>query len=99
MEGIVVIAITIPLFMPVVSQLGVDPVQFGVIMIMCSMVGLLTPPVGMVLYAISSVTKVEIGPLFQELWPYLVGILFVLILVMFVPDVSTWLPSVVGGHK
>ncbi len=99
LEGIAVIAITIPLFMPVVSQLGVDPVQFGVIMIMCSMVGLLTPPVGMVLYAISSVTKVEIGPLFQELWPYLVGILFVLILVMFVPDVSTWLPSVVGGHK
>ncbi len=99
LEGIAVIAITIPLFMPVVSQLGVDPVQFGVIMIMCSMVGLLTPPVGMVLYAISSVTKVEIGPLFQELWPYLVGILFVLILVMFVPDVSTWLPSVVGVHK
>jgi tripartite ATP-independent transporter DctM subunit len=99
LEGIAVIAITIPLFMPVVIQLGVDPIQFGVIMIMCSMVGLLTPPVGMVLYAISSVTKVEIGPLFKELWPYLVGILFVLVLVMFVPDVSTWLPSVLGGHK
>jgi tripartite ATP-independent transporter DctM subunit len=97
LEGIAVLVITVPIFMPIMHTLGVDPIQFGVIMIMCSMVGLLTPPVGMVLFAVSSVTDVPIGPLVRELWPYLLGIMFVLLLVVCIPEVSTWLPSLVMG--
>lgn len=97
LEGIAVIVITVPIFLPIMSTLGIDPVQFGVIMIMCSMIGLLTPPVGMVLFAISSVTKVPVAPLVRELWPYLLGIFAVLLLVIFVPQVSTWLPNLVMG--
>lgn len=97
LEGIAVIVITVPLFLPVVTLMGVDPVQFGVIMIMCSMVGLLTPPVGMVLYAISSVTRVPVGALFRELWPYLLGIFLVLLLVTYVPALSIWLPNLLVG--
>lgn len=97
LEGIAVLVITVPIFMPIMQQLGVDPIQFGVIMIMCSMVGLLTPPVGMVLFAVSSVTNVPISPLVRELWPYLFGIMVVLLLVVCVPEVSTWLPSLVMG--
>ena len=66
-------------------------------MIMCSMIGLLTPPVGMVLFAISSVTQVPISPLVRELWPYLLGIVAVLVLVICIPQVSTWLPELVMG--
>ena len=97
LEGIAVIVITVPIFMPIMTTLGVDPIQFGVIMIMCSMIGLLTPPVGMVLFAISSVTQVPISPLVRELWPYLLGIVAILILVICIPQVSTWLPELVMG--
>ena len=97
LEGIAVIVLTVPLFLPVMTEIGVDPVQFGVIMIMCSMVGLLTPPVGMVLFAVSSVAGMSVGRLSKALMPYLLGIAFVLLLVVTVPAVSIWLPNVVMG--
>ena len=91
------IVLTVPLFLPVMTEIGVDPVQFGVIMIMCSMVGLLTPPVGMVLFAVSSVAGMSVGRLSKALMPYLLGIAFVLLLVVTVPAVSVWLPNLVMG--
>ena len=97
LEGIAVIVLTVPLFAPVMQQIGVDPVQFGVIMIMCSMLGLLTPPVGMVLFAVSSVARMSVGRLSRALVPYLIGLAFVLLLVVTVPAVSTWLPQLVYG--
>lgn len=97
LEGIAVIVLTVPLFLPVVTQIGVDPVQFGVIMIMCSMVGLLTPPVGMVLFAVASIARLSVGRLSRALMPYLIGIASVLLLVVTVPAVSTWLPTLVVG--
>jgi tripartite ATP-independent transporter DctM subunit len=77
MEGIAVLVITIPVFMPIVAQYGIDPVQFGVVMILCSMIGLLTPPVGMCLYTMSSISGVPIGELSWELMPYIIGITLV----------------------
>ena len=93
LEGIAVLLITIPIFLPIVLQLGIDPIQFGVIMILASMLGLLTPPVGMCLYAVSSVSGVSIGNLTRELWPYLLGIFLVLVAISFFPVISLWLPS------
>jgi C4-dicarboxylate transporter DctM subunit len=97
LEGIAVIVLTVPLFLPVMQQIGVDPVQFGVIMIMCSMLGLLTPPVGMVLFAVASVARMPVGRLSRALVPYLIGLALVLVLVVSVPGVSTWLPNLVMG--
>lgn len=97
LEGIAVLVITIPVFMPLIGRYGVDPVQFGVIMILCSMLGLLTPPVGMSLYAVSSISGVPIGPLTREMWPYLIGIFLVLLIMSFVPQLSMWLPSLLMG--
>lgn len=98
LEGIAVIVLTVPLFAPVMAQIGVDPIQFGVIMIMCSMLGLLTPPVGMVLFAVSAVARMSVGRLSRALTPYLIGLALVLLLVVSVPAVSTWLPGVVLGQ-
>lgn len=98
LEGIAVIVLTVPLFAPVMTQIGVDPIQFGVIMIMCSMLGLLTPPVGMVLFAVSAVAGLPIGRLARALTPYLIGLALVLLLVVCVPAVSTWLPELVLGR-
>lgn len=97
LEGIAVIVLTVPLFLPVVTQLGIDPIQFGVIMILCSMVGLLTPPVGMVLFAVSSIANLSVGRLSRALMPYLIGLVAVLLAVILIPAVSLWLPDLVMG--
>ena len=93
LEGIAVLVITIPVFMPLIERFGVDPVQFGVIMILCSMLGLLTPPVGMSLYAVSSISDVPVDRLSRELWPYLLGIFVVLMLITYVPAFSMLAPD------
>ena len=93
LEGIAVLVITIPVFIPLIALYGINEVQFGVIMTLCSMLGLLTPPVGMSLYAVSSISGVPIGPLTREMWPYLLGIFLVLLIMTFFPDFSLWLPK------
>jgi C4-dicarboxylate transporter DctM subunit len=97
MEGIAVLVITIPIFMPLIERYDINPVYFGVIMTLCSMIGLLTPPVGMVLYAVSSISGVPLGPLTQEMWPYLVGIFIVLLIMTFLPGFTLWLPNLLMG--
>jgi tripartite ATP-independent transporter DctM subunit len=96
-EGIAVFVITIPVFMPLIARFDIDPVQFGVIMTLASMLGLLTPPVGMSLYSVSSISNVPIGQLARELWPYLLGILAVLLAVTFIPWISLVLPNLIMG--
>ena len=98
LEGIAVIVLCVPLFLPVATQIGMDPIQFGVVMIMCSMIGLLTPPVGMVLYAVSSISGLPLSRLARATMPYLLGLLAVLVLVTYVPAVSVWLPNFVWGR-
>ena len=97
LEGIAVLLITIPVFMPLIDQYGIDPVQFGLIMTLCSMIGLLTPPVGMSLYAVSSISGVSVGALSRELWPYLLGIFLVLLVIAYVPGLTLWLPRLVAA--
>jgi TRAP-type C4-dicarboxylate transport system permease large subunit len=94
LEGVAVIVITVPLLLPVVTQIGMDPVQFGLLMIMCSMIGLLTPPVGMVLFAVSGVSGVSVSELVKELWPLLIALFIVTLMVAYIPAISVWLPTV-----
>ncbi len=95
LEGTAVILIVTPIFLPIITTIGMDYVQFGVVMIMASMVGLLTPPVGMSLYAVSSITRVSLIDLSKEVTPYLIGIVAVLLLCAFWPPLSCFLPSFV----
>ena len=96
LEGTSVILIVTPIFLPIIKAIGMDYVQFGVIMILASMVGLLTPPVGMSLYAVCSITRVSLLDLSKEVLPYVFGILVVLLLCAFWPPLSMWLPGMVG---
>ena len=97
LEGIAVLLITIPIFQKIIVHFSIDPVQFGIVMTLASMIGLLTPPVGMCLYAVSSITGLSIGELTREIWPYLLGIFLVLLAVAFIPQVSLWLPNLIMG--
>jgi tripartite ATP-independent transporter DctM subunit len=97
MEGIAIILLTVPIFMPVVTQLGVDPVHFGLIITLNSMVGLLTPPVGMVLYTMASIGKLPVMELAYELRWHMVALTFVLFLVTYVPIITTFVPNLLMG--
>ncbi|GAC04497.1 TRAP transporter large permease [Paraglaciecola chathamensis] len=94
METIAAITILTPVLLPVAVSLGIDPVHFGVMMVLNLMIGLLTPPVGMVLYVLSRVTQVPFETCARATFPFLVPLLFVLLLVTFIPQLTLWLPSV-----
>ncbi|NJW52110.1 TRAP transporter large permease [Salinimicrobium oceani] len=87
------ILIFTPIFLPVMQSLGVDPVHFGIIMVMNLCVGLCTPPVGSVLFIGVSVAKTTIQKVIKPLLPLYVVMAIVLLLVTFIPEISTWLPS------
>ena len=85
MEGIAIMLLTVPIFMPVLVKFGIDPVHFGVVMTLNLMIGLLTPPVGMVLYAVSTIAQVPVIKLAWELVPFMVILGVVLILITYIP--------------
>lgn len=95
-EGVAVILITTPIFIPVINEIGMSHIQFGVIMILASMIGLLTPPVGMSLYAVSSISGVNIIDLSKSVLPYLLGIFIVLLIAAYWPPLSLFIPSLLG---
>ena len=88
------IIITTPIFLPVVVSYGVDPVHFGVILILNLGIGLCTPPVGAVLFVGCAVGKISIGRAMKMIWPFYTAAFAVLLLVTYVPAISLWLPSV-----
>ncbi|MCI4663085.1 MAG: TRAP transporter large permease [Neomegalonema sp.] len=99
METIAAITILTPVLLPIVMKVGVDPVHFGVIMVLNLMIGLLTPPVGMVLYVLSRVSKVPFERCVVATAPFLIPLVLVLALVTFVPAISMLLPSMLYGAE
>ena len=97
MEGIAIMLLTVPIFVPVLAKFGIDPVHFGVVMTLNLMIGLLTPPVGMVLYAVSTIAGVPVVRLARELVPFMIVLGVVLILITYIPGLVTWLPTLVLG--
>jgi tripartite ATP-independent transporter DctM subunit len=93
METIAAITILVPVLLPIVVKLGIDPVHFGVIMVLNLMIGLLTPPVGMVIYVLSRVSGVPFERCVSATAPFLVPLVAVLLLVTFVPQLSMFLPT------
>jgi TRAP-type C4-dicarboxylate transport system permease large subunit len=88
--------ITFPIFMPLIQHIHIDPTHFGVIVVLNLMIGLVTPPVGMCLYAVSAISRVSMGEMFLEMWPYILGLIVVLGVVTYVPDVVMLLPRMFG---
>lgn len=95
-EGIAIMIIAYPVLLPVIAQIGVDPVHFGVILVLNIMIGLVTPPVGLCLYVVAGIAKLSIGEITREIWPYVLALLGVLMLITYVPAFSLWLPHMLG---
>jgi tripartite ATP-independent transporter DctM subunit len=95
-EGTAVILVTVPVLLPVAVSFGIDPVHFGVIMIVNLMIGLLTPPVGAVLYVMSSVADRPVDQVFRGVSPFLVPLVAVLVLITAFPQIVMFLPGLLG---
>ena len=94
METIAAITILTPVFLPVVMKFGIDPIHFGVVMVLNLMIGLLTPPVGMVLFVLARVAKVPFERCAKATFPFLIPLIFVLLLITFVEPLCMWLPNI-----
>lgn len=94
MNMVPAILITTPILLPVVTSVGMSPVQFGIIMILNLGIGLITPPVGTLLYIGSSLSKLSVERLSKAMLPFYLVMVTVLIILTYIPQLSTWLPSV-----
>ncbi|MBN2546904.1 MAG: TRAP transporter large permease [Spirochaetes bacterium] len=83
-----------PVFLPVMNSIGINSIQFGVILISGLAIGLVTPPVGMCLNVASTISKLSIGKIFKGAIPFLLANIITLLLISFLPFLSTWLPSI-----
>jgi tripartite ATP-independent transporter DctM subunit len=90
------ILIVTPILLPVVMKFGVDPVHFGMIMLLNLGIGLCHPPVGAILFVGCAVGRVTIEQVVREIWPFYGVMFFVLMLVTYIPSVSLWLPRILG---
>jgi len=98
MPVIPAVILTIPIFYPVVTGLGYDPIWFGVIVVMVVEIGQITPPVGINVFALAGVAKdVPLGTIFKGIFPFLVADIVRLVLVFAFPALCLWLPSLMGG--
>jgi TRAP-type C4-dicarboxylate transport system permease large subunit len=96
LDTIAAITILVPILLPVAAIYGVDPVHFGLIMTLNLMIGLLHPPLGMVLFVLSRVAKLSVERTTMAILPWLVPLLFALLLITFFPIISLWLPTEMG---
>ena len=90
--------ITLPVFMPIVQRLGIDPIWFGVLFLICMQLGLLLPPHGMLLMTMKGVAPPEVtmGDIFLAVVPYVLMSIALLALLLWLPEIATWLPGILG---
>ncbi|MGE4528309.1 MAG: TRAP transporter large permease subunit, partial [Rhodospirillaceae bacterium] len=87
------VVILTPIFLPVAESLGIDPLHFGVVMVVNLAIGCITPPVGLDLFVASAITKVPLEKVMKATLPYLGALICALILITMVPVISTFLPN------
>ncbi|KQT60687.1 MULTISPECIES: TRAP transporter large permease [unclassified Aureimonas] len=96
LDTIAAISILVPILLPIVLKFGIDPVQFGLVITLNLMIGLLHPPLGMVLFVLSRVAKLSVERTTMAIIPWLVPLFIALLIITFVPAVSLWLPTQMG---
>ncbi|MBL8361452.1 MAG: TRAP transporter large permease, partial [Rubrivivax sp.] len=96
LEPTAAITILVPILLPIARQLGVDPVHFGLVMVLNLMIGLLHPPMGMVLFVLARVAKLSVERTTVAILPWLAPLLLALIVLTYIPSISLWLPRTMG---
>ena len=96
LESGAILLIIVPIFIPTAQALGIDLVHFGVVCVVNAMLGLITPPYGLLLFIVSSITKQPLGRIIRDLMPFLFALFIALGIITFVPDFVLWLPRLLG---
>ncbi len=96
LDTIAAITILVPILLPIVLKLGIDPVHFGLIMVLNLMIGLLHPPLGMVLFVLSRVAKISVERATMAILPWLAPLFAALLAITFIPEITLWLPRQMG---
>jgi TRAP-type C4-dicarboxylate transport system permease large subunit len=96
LEPTAAITILVPILLPIVHHFGIDPIHFGLVMVLNLMIGLLHPPMGMVLFVLARVAKLSVERTTMAILPWMVPLLLALALVTFIPSISLWLPRALG---
>lgn len=95
-DTIAAITILVPILLPIVLKLGIDPIHFGLIMTLNLMIGLLHPPMGMVLFVLARVARLSVERTTMAILPWLVPLFVALIAITYIPQITLWLPTAMG---
>ncbi|MBL1405787.1 MAG: TRAP transporter large permease [Rhizobiales bacterium] len=96
LEGGVIILIVVPILLPTVQAMGIDLLHFGVIAVVNAMLGLITPPYGLLLFIVAKITDQPVGSIIREIWPFIVALIGALAIITFVPDFVLYFPRLFG---
>ena len=96
LEGSTILLVVVPIFIPTAKALGIDLVHFGVVVVLNIMIGLLTPPYGLLLFVMASMTKQLVGAIVREAFPFILVSILILALITAVPETILWLPRLLG---
>ncbi|WP_062297178.1 TRAP transporter large permease [Demequina maris] len=95
-DATAILVLVVPILLPIATEFGVDPIVMGVVLILSLMIGLLTPPVGTVLFVTASVSHTRVGEVFRGTLPFIVPIALIVLVVILAPSSVLWLPGVLG---
>jgi tripartite ATP-independent transporter DctM subunit len=96
LDATTIILVIIPLFLPTCRELGIDLIHFGVVAVVNCMIGLITPPYGILLFVINAVSRIPLQEIIAEIWAFLAVLIAALVTLILVPDLILWLPRVFG---
>jgi len=93
----VIVLLLTPIFLPIVTKLGVDPVHFGIIMMTIVTMGVMTPPVGTAVYIVCGILDAPLEEFLKDSWPFFAAVILLVLLLIFLPKVVLFLPNLVYG--
>jgi TRAP-type C4-dicarboxylate transport system permease large subunit len=96
LDATTIILVIIPLFLPTCRELGIDLVHFGVVAVVNCMIGLITPPYGILLFVINAVTGIPLVAIIRETWAFLAVLILALLVMILIPDLVLFLPRLLG---
>lgn len=97
MDGTAAMIVIAPIFAPVVRSLGIDMVHFGLIMVMCCALGAITPPFGVIIYLVAPMLRMKVSDFIKELVPFIGVLILCILLIVFIPEIATFLPNLLYG--
>ena len=97
LDGLAIMLLVVPVFLPAALAAGIDPIHFGVVLVLCMMTGLITPPFGPSLFLVAKISGVEFNILAKKIGPWLICLIISIIICIYIPGLSTWLPQILLG--